>query len=129
MSTLAKLALAMLAVAVSGVMTKAQSAESIVGTWRLVSWIEEETESKAVHKNFGDNPAQVENARLRLAEAMLSIAAEGSTDVAVLKASALEAMAMEYRSAIRPLLSSEIQAARRERHQRTSRPQNDNQKE
>ena len=56
MSTLAKLALAMLAVAVSGVMTKAQSAESIVGTWRLVSWIEEETESKAVHKNFGDNP-------------------------------------------------------------------------
>jgi hypothetical protein len=82
-----------------------------------------------IAKNFGDNPAQVENARLRLAEAMLSIATEGSTDVAVLKAGALEAMAMDYRSGIRPLLSLEIQAERRERHQSTSRPQNDNQKE
>jgi len=50
--------------------------------------------------NFGE--AQVENARLRLAEAMVSIAAEGSTDVAVLKTGALEAMALDYRSGIRP---------------------------
>ena len=56
MSALAKLALAMLAVAVSCVMTKGQAADSVVGTWRLVSWVEEETESKAVHKLFGDNP-------------------------------------------------------------------------
>jgi hypothetical protein len=56
MNLLAKLALVMLAVAVSSVMTKGQAADSIVGTWRLVSYIEEETESKAVHKNFGDNP-------------------------------------------------------------------------
>ncbi len=55
MNTIAKLTLAMVAVATSGVLTKAQ-ADSIVGTWRLISWIEEETESKAVHKNFGDNP-------------------------------------------------------------------------
>ena len=56
MSALAKLALAILAVAVSCVMTKGQAADSVVGTWRLVSWVEEETESKAVHKLFGDNP-------------------------------------------------------------------------
>ncbi len=55
MNTIAKLTLAMVAVATSGVLSKAQ-ADSIVGTWRLISWIEEETESKAVHKNFGDNP-------------------------------------------------------------------------
>jgi hypothetical protein len=54
MNTIAKLTLAMLAV--TGVMAKAQAADSIVGTWRLVSWIEEETETKALHKNFGDNP-------------------------------------------------------------------------
>jgi hypothetical protein len=51
-----KLALAVLAVATSSVFTIAQAADSVVGTWRLVSWVEEETESKAVHKNFGDNP-------------------------------------------------------------------------
>jgi hypothetical protein len=44
---------------------------------------------------------QVENARLRLAEAILSIAAEHSTDVAALKAGALQAMAEDYRG-IRP---------------------------
>ena len=59
MSTLAKLILTVFAVAASSVMTKVQAADSIVGTWRLVSWIEEETESKAVHKNFGDNPLGV----------------------------------------------------------------------
>jgi len=52
--------------------------------------------------NFGDTPFQVENARLRLAEALLSIPTEGSMDVAALKAGALQAMAMDYRSGIRP---------------------------
>jgi hypothetical protein len=50
--------------------------------------------------NFGE--IQVDNARLRLADAMLSIATEGSTDVAALKAGALQAMALDYRSGIRP---------------------------
>jgi len=50
--------------------------------------------------NFGST--QVENARLRLAEAMLSIATEGTTDVSALKAGALQAMALDYRSGIRP---------------------------
>jgi len=51
--------------------------------------------------NFDDT--QVENARLRLAEAMLSIATGGSIDVAALKAGALQAMALDYRSGIRPV--------------------------
>ena len=45
--------------------------------------------------NFGST--QVESARARLAEVMLSIATEGSTDVVALKASALQAMALDYR--------------------------------
>src|SRR6516225_6012444 len=36
--------------------TIAQTAKDLVGTWRLVSWVEEETEGKAQHKNFGDDP-------------------------------------------------------------------------
>jgi hypothetical protein len=50
--------------------------------------------------NFGDT--QVENARLKLAEAMLSTATEGSTDVAALIAGALQVMASDYRSGILP---------------------------
>jgi hypothetical protein len=50
-----KLTLAMLAVAISVVATKARAAD-VVGTWRMVSWSEEETESKAGHTPFGDHP-------------------------------------------------------------------------
>jgi len=50
--------------------------------------------------NFGD--PHVENARLRLAEAMLSIATEGITDIAALKTGALQAMALDYD--IRPVV-------------------------
>jgi hypothetical protein len=52
--------------------------------------------------NFGDHPTLVENARLRLAEALLSVATEDSTDVAVLKKGALQVMALDYKSGIRP---------------------------
>jgi hypothetical protein len=52
--------------------------------------------------NFGDSPLEVARAKMRLAKAMLSVATEGSTDVAVLKAGALNEMAMYYRSGIRP---------------------------
>jgi hypothetical protein len=51
--------------------------------------------------NFGD-PSEVETARLRLAEAILSIATNGCTDVGKLKAGALHAMAQYYRSSFRP---------------------------
>jgi hypothetical protein len=48
---------AFLALAISTVMSAAWAADPIVGTWRLVSWTEEETDSKVVHKNFGDKPS------------------------------------------------------------------------
>jgi hypothetical protein len=50
--------------------------------------------------NFGGT--QIENARLRLAEAILSIATEGTADVSALKAGGLQAMALDYRLGIRP---------------------------
>jgi hypothetical protein len=56
--------------------------------------------------NFGDSPWEVERARQRLAKVMLSVAGEGSTDVAALKAGALHEMAMYYRSGIRPTLTN-----------------------
>jgi Lipocalin-like domain len=56
MNTIIKLTLVMLAVATAGVLSKAQAADSIVGTWGLVSVLEEDTESKAVRNSFGDHP-------------------------------------------------------------------------
>jgi hypothetical protein len=47
--------------------------------------------------NFGNDPKDVEKARLRLAHAVLSMASEESHDVTALKKSALEAMALGYR--------------------------------
>jgi hypothetical protein len=55
MRTKFKMTLAMLAVAISIVATQARAAD-IVGTWRMVSWLEEETESKAARSPFGDHP-------------------------------------------------------------------------
>lgn len=48
--------------------------------------------------NFGEQPATIELARLRLAEAVLSVAGEDSRDVEALKRGALEAMALRYKS-------------------------------
>ena len=39
--------------------TPSQAADSVVGSWRLVSWVEVETESKAVHTAFGESPTGV----------------------------------------------------------------------
>jgi len=50
-----KLALAMLAVAISAVVTQAGAAD-VVGTWRIISWSQEETDSKVGHSPFGDHP-------------------------------------------------------------------------
>jgi hypothetical protein len=52
-----KIVLAIFALAISAVSSDAWAADPIVGTWRLVSWSEEETGDKTVHKNFGDNPS------------------------------------------------------------------------
>jgi hypothetical protein len=47
--------------------------------------------------NFGNDPFDVEKARLRLAKALLSVANEDSRDVTVLKRAALQRMALDYR--------------------------------
>jgi hypothetical protein len=47
--------------------------------------------------NFGNDPRQVEAARLKLASAMLSITNEESRDVEVLKQAALERLTLDYR--------------------------------
>ena len=64
------------------------------------AWIE-------IAGNFGESPSEIESARLRLAEAMLSVATEGSTDIATLKADALQAMALDYRSGLRLMAKPE----------------------
>ena len=52
--------------------------------------------------NYGDSPIQIEAARLTLADAILSVATDGSTAVAALKNGALQVMALDRRSGIRP---------------------------
>jgi len=47
--------------------------------------------------NFGDDPSDIERARLKLATALLSVASEDSRDVEVLKKAALPVMALGYR--------------------------------
>jgi len=47
--------------------------------------------------NFGEDPADIEKARLRLARALLSITHEDSRDVGVLRQAALERMALDYK--------------------------------
>jgi hypothetical protein len=36
--------------------TKSQAGDSVVGSWRLVSWVEMETKTNSVHNVFGDSP-------------------------------------------------------------------------
>jgi hypothetical protein len=52
--------------------------------------------------NFGGSPLQIEGARLKLAEAVLTAVAEGSTDVAAIKVDALHAMLVDDHWCIRP---------------------------
>jgi hypothetical protein len=47
--------------------------------------------------NFGNDPTEIEAARLKLANAILSVAADNSRDVEALKRAGLEAMARLYR--------------------------------
>src|SRR5207244_8605599 len=50
-----------------------------------------------VRESFGADPLIIEAARLALADALLSVASDGSRDVGVLARAALEVMAMSYR--------------------------------
>jgi hypothetical protein len=51
-----KIILSVLVVAVSAILSAGHAAESIVGTWRLISQTTEDSESKAIEKVFGDKP-------------------------------------------------------------------------
>ena len=55
---------------------------------------------RQIATNFGDEPCQVDAARMRLADAVISIASESSIDVEALKNGALQAMACDYRTGI-----------------------------
>ena len=59
MSRSCKAVSALFALVISTMTAGAQGADidKFVGTWRLVSRVYEEVESKAVHKPFGDNPS------------------------------------------------------------------------
>jgi len=50
-----------------------------------------------IDRNFGDDPADIDDARYKLATALLSVAGEDSRDVEGLKKAALQRMALEYR--------------------------------
>ena len=50
----------------------------------------------SVAGNFGDDPSVIERARVRLANALLSVASEESRDAEALKRAALEVMAGVY---------------------------------
>jgi hypothetical protein len=50
----------------------------------------------SVAGNFGDDPSMIERARVRLANALLSVASEESRDAEVLKRAALVVMAGVY---------------------------------
>jgi hypothetical protein len=62
----------------------------VIGHAFDAAWVE-------IAGNFGDDPAQIEAARLKLATAILAIANEDSRDVEVLKKAAIEQMATDYR--------------------------------
>jgi hypothetical protein len=52
---------------------------------------------REISATFGNDPRDIQRARLRLARAVLSVAMEDSRDVSALKTGALEAMALSYR--------------------------------
>ena len=53
---------------------------------------------QSIEGNFGNDPRDVERARIRLATALLSVASEDSRDIEALKRGALQAMALNYRN-------------------------------
>ena len=62
----------------------------VIGQAFDAAWVE-------IAGNFGNDPPQIEAARLKLATTILSIATDDSRDVEVLKKAAIERMAMDYR--------------------------------
>jgi len=52
--------------------------------------------------NFGDDPVDVEKARIRLAHALLCVADDDSRDIDVLKQAGLQRMALDYKKRWNP---------------------------
>jgi hypothetical protein len=52
---------------------------------------------REIAETFGNDPQDIEKARLRLARALLSVAVEDRGDERALKVGALQAMALAYR--------------------------------
>jgi hypothetical protein len=71
--------------------------------WFVVAAIEHKRDAtwRDIAGNFGDDPRDIELARLKLANALLSVACEESHDVEALKNGALQAMALGYRERAR----------------------------
>ena len=63
-----------------------------------------------IEGNFGNDPNDIERARLRLVNALLSVAYEDSHDVPVLARAALEAMALGYRDhpSMHPKITNQV---------------------
>jgi hypothetical protein len=68
---------------------------------------------------FGDDPIDVEKARIRLAHALLTVADNDSRDVSVLKKAGLQRMALDYKKRWDPSTRSSARAVGTGRH-RTS---------
>ena len=51
-----------------------------------------------IEANFGNDPRDIEIARLKLANAVMSVADEDSRDIEAVKNGALQAMALDYRT-------------------------------
>ena len=59
MYSIVRMGVAALIIATITVWSTAQASDSVVGSWRLVSWVQEDVEGKAVQTVFGDNPVGV----------------------------------------------------------------------
>src|SRR5262245_19962864 len=68
---------------------------------------------------FGNDPQDIENARLELANAILSIADEDSRDVEVLKRAALQRKALDYRRRDTPVFTERKRQRNRPRRLRS----------
>jgi hypothetical protein len=54
MGSIGRICFAALLIVVVAYGSRSQAADLVVGSWRLVSWAEVETESKVVHTPFGE---------------------------------------------------------------------------
>jgi len=59
MYSIVRMGVAALIIATITVWSTAQASDSAVGSWRLVSWVQEDVEGKAIQAVFGDNPVGV----------------------------------------------------------------------